>query len=273
MESDRLASKPKPWEQGADAESGSFGSWLRRQREMREISLREISETSKISLRYLEALERDRFDLLPASVFAKGFLREYARFVGLDPDEVVNYYLVAQQQGRDGEDEPEEEEQQQPIARGTASSRPHYWTQALWLGAGGVLAFGLVSALAYLSGRSPSGAPAPPSVATPAPVVEGLPSGEEPSEQQQLAPLRVTLDFTQNCWVDAFVDGERRVSELRVQGESLQIEAQREVQLSLNNPAAVSLEVNGLPFTVPSRGDELFTIDLQTVETLREQEG
>ena len=49
---------------------------------MREISLRDIAERTKISLRYLEAMEADRFDLLPAPVFAKGFLREYARYVG-----------------------------------------------------------------------------------------------------------------------------------------------------------------------------------------------
>lgn len=267
MDSDRLASKPKPWEQGTDADSGSFGSWLRKQREIREISLREISETSKISLRYLEALERDRFDLLPASVFAKGFLREYARFVGLNPDEVVNYYLVAQKQG--GELDEEEAQEPEPFVDKPAS-RPHHLTQALWLGAGVVLAFGLVSALSYLSDRSQGTGSMPPSIAAPPLGAEDIPQAEEPAERQ-LAPLRVTLDFTQNCWVDAFVDGERKVSELRVQGESLQIEAQNEVQLSLNNPSAVSLEVNGLPLAVPSPENELFTIDLETLEALRAQ--
>ena len=67
-----------PWEKEAvSTESGSFGDWLRRQRELREISLRDIAERTKISLRYLEAMEADRFDLLPAPIFAKGFLREY----------------------------------------------------------------------------------------------------------------------------------------------------------------------------------------------------
>ena len=83
-----------PWEKEAlPTESGSFGDWLRRQREVREISLRDIADRTKISFRYLEAMEADRFDLLPAPVFAKGFLREYARYVGLSPDDVVNHYL------------------------------------------------------------------------------------------------------------------------------------------------------------------------------------
>src|SRR5436305_13062706 len=85
-----------PWDKGSEPEPGSFGTWLRRQRELREISLRDVADRTKISLRYLEAMEEDRFDLLPAPVFAKGFLREYARYVGLSPDEVVNHWLAVQ---------------------------------------------------------------------------------------------------------------------------------------------------------------------------------
>ena len=88
--------KSHPWVE-ADGDGVSFGAWLRQQREMRGISIHEIATFSKISLRYLEALEASRFSVLPAPVFAKGFLRQYAGYVGLDPDEVVNYYIVAQQ--------------------------------------------------------------------------------------------------------------------------------------------------------------------------------
>ena len=77
----------------------AFGPWLRRQREARGVSLREISDSTRISLRYLEALEEGRFDVLPAPVFAGGFLREYARVVGLDPDEVVNAFLLVGTEG------------------------------------------------------------------------------------------------------------------------------------------------------------------------------
>lgn len=80
---------------GSDAES--FGPWLRRQREGREIDLREIADASKISQRYLQAFEENRFDLLPADVFAKGFLRQYSKYVGLDPEEVITYFTAARQ--------------------------------------------------------------------------------------------------------------------------------------------------------------------------------
>ena len=67
----------------------SFGEYLRRERELREITLREISDHTKISYRYLEALEKDNPDKLPAEVFVKGFIRSYARYIGLDTDEAI----------------------------------------------------------------------------------------------------------------------------------------------------------------------------------------
>lgn len=71
----------------------SFGETLKRERELREISLRQISEATKISIRYLEALEQNRFELLPGGLFNKGFIRAYATYVGLDSESMVNSYL------------------------------------------------------------------------------------------------------------------------------------------------------------------------------------
>lgn len=71
----------------------SFGETLRRERELRQISLREIAEATKINLRYLDALERDDFRHLPGGVFNKGFVRAYAQFIGIDPESMVTAYL------------------------------------------------------------------------------------------------------------------------------------------------------------------------------------
>jgi len=71
----------------------TFGETLKRERELRKISLREVSEATKIGLRYLEALEGNRFDQLPGGLFNKGFIRAYAKFIGLDGEPLVNAYL------------------------------------------------------------------------------------------------------------------------------------------------------------------------------------
>ena len=74
---------------------GAFGDRLRREREMRGITLDEITESTKISRRHLEALESEHFDQLPGGVFNKGFVRAYARFLGIDEDQAVADYSTA----------------------------------------------------------------------------------------------------------------------------------------------------------------------------------
>ncbi len=83
----------KPIERMHDmSEPNSFGEYLRRDRELRDITLPEISAATKVSQRYLEALEKDDDAHLPAAVFIKGFIRNYAIFIGLDPDEALLRY-------------------------------------------------------------------------------------------------------------------------------------------------------------------------------------
>ena len=70
----------------------SLGTYLRDERERRNISLESVAKVTRISLRYLEALEKDEFHLLPAPIFVRGFLRTYAAHLGIDPKEVVARY-------------------------------------------------------------------------------------------------------------------------------------------------------------------------------------
>jgi len=72
-----------------------FGEKLRRQREQRGIALEAISNSTKISTRMLRALEEENFEQLPGGVFNKGFVRAYARQIGLDEEEAIGDYLAA----------------------------------------------------------------------------------------------------------------------------------------------------------------------------------
>ena len=327
----RLAMRPPPWDRSAaEAEPGSFGSWLRRQRELREISLRDIAERTKISLRYLEAMEDDRFDLLPAPVFAKGFLREYARYVGLSPDEVVNHWLSVQPaEDADstavrlfrGEAPREASDRAGAAARSArpSGSRSGSWVVRALVLLAVLVAAALVAGAVYYTVRhrgsrptpahgpgSPQGAapargesplpaavapvplpaPAPPPAAAqhaalsvpaaaPAataaaamPAVEtGAPSPAGPS------PIEVTLDFTRDCWVEAFVDGKKQISEERVPGEAIQLQAQEKVTLTLGNPSAVEAQVNGYSFDLPRGRQPVhdLVIDLDTLKALKDK--
>ena len=65
------------------------GQWLRERRETRGLDLARVERDTKISRRYLEAIELDQLELLPAPVYARGFVRGYARYLGLDEDEAL----------------------------------------------------------------------------------------------------------------------------------------------------------------------------------------
>src|SRR3954447_1201551 len=73
----------------------SIGDTLRRERFRRNLDLDQISRELKISSRFLEAIEDDRFDLLPAGVFAKSFVRQYARLLELDDQELATEFQHA----------------------------------------------------------------------------------------------------------------------------------------------------------------------------------
>lgn len=70
----------------------SLGEQLKLARKSKNRSLEDISRDTNISKQYLEALEEDNYDILPGSAYVRGFLSNYARWVGLDPKAVVKQY-------------------------------------------------------------------------------------------------------------------------------------------------------------------------------------
>jgi cytoskeletal protein RodZ len=70
----------------------SPGKFLKRERETRSISLEEISNFTKIKEHHLKAIEEDRYEVLPPSLYVKGFLMGYARYLALDPRDIVLQY-------------------------------------------------------------------------------------------------------------------------------------------------------------------------------------
>lgn len=70
----------------------SIGAYLRSERELRQVSLEELGQTTRIPLRTLQNIEGDRFDELPGEVFVRGFLRAYAVALSLEPDGVLSRY-------------------------------------------------------------------------------------------------------------------------------------------------------------------------------------
>lgn len=93
-----------------------LGDWLAEAREARGLTLEDAERDTRISRRYLHALEAGDLDVIPAPVYARGFLRSYAQYLGLDPQEAMGKY--PREDGMNAP--PEVRKQQQPPRRGTS---------------------------------------------------------------------------------------------------------------------------------------------------------
>jgi cytoskeletal protein RodZ len=74
---------------------GTFGERLKRERELREVSLEEVSTATRISSRFLQALENEDWSRLPGGVFGRGFVRTIARYLGLSEESLLAEYDLA----------------------------------------------------------------------------------------------------------------------------------------------------------------------------------
>lgn len=271
-----------PWQQDGETEEG-LGSSLKKHRQGLEISLQQISEHTRISESILEAIEADRDDL-PAPVFVRGFLRQYARFVGLDPDQVVSQYGGSRAGRRAGRE-------RDPIPIGGIDSGADAGAR-VWLATGVLLV--AVAAGYWFYGRSTTAGNAQASAsvavegpgdvtsgaangqrddvrerpqATPLPAAgvsagnsEG-PQTEEPGASGTAddadaptplaTPLRVTIDFVEDCWVESTVDGVRQISTLYAKGESLRLEAENQLRVFLGNYTGAVVQINGRQYNWP----------------------
>jgi len=92
-------------------DQSSFGKYLETERKLRNISIDEIAVSTKIKVEYLKAIESDEFERLPNETFIKGYIRAYAKFCGMNEDEVlINYEFFDQlNHGQRSDDESEHE--------------------------------------------------------------------------------------------------------------------------------------------------------------------
>lgn len=182
----------------------SFGEQIKRERELRKISLEDIAEATKISARYLRALERNDFSELPGGVFARGYVRAYAQFVGLDEEATVEAYLAEVGpeevvQRDDGLDALRNAVETRPAGTSPNDAAPGNRLVLRWV-AVAVVAVGLVSVTAwglsrYFQKDGPASAPARETARVAEPRIEPSPQQpvagaavEEPAEETIAAP-------------------------------------------------------------------------------------
>jgi cytoskeletal protein RodZ len=233
----------------------SLSERLKRERELRGISLRQISEETRIGVRFLEALEEGRLEVIPGEFYRRSYLRAYARYLGLDEDRAVNVYDYTRKE------KAASEEQAQP-----GSALPP-WLKWVAVAAGLAIPAVLLLRAMPAATREAPGTPPPPasSVAPAEPALDSRPAPASDLGLEELAPfpsgggplvtiaqenidlLRLVISLDESCWLEVAADGEVVASGLKEAGYQKEVVARQEVRLWLGNAGGVKLVLNDQP--------------------------
>jgi cytoskeleton protein RodZ len=257
---------------------GAFGDRIRREREMRGITLEEITESTKISRRHLEALESEHFDQLPGGVFNKGFVRAYARFLGIDEDQAVADYSAASNEQPEPEDKFPLEIHEEPKRH--LISRRSYLPLVFAIAA---LAGVLVGYMFWAKSRphtnesaavstqqvTPAAITTAPPVSAPVPVAESAPPAREvtaassPQQPAQAAPekpvkpekvFEVQIKAKEDSWVSIVADGKSVMERVLTAEKNKKIKAGKTLILRTGNAGGIEVSFNGV--SLGSLGNE-----------------
>jgi cytoskeletal protein RodZ len=256
---------------------GGFGERLRREREMRSITLEEIAEATKIGTRSLKALEEEDFAKLPGGIFNKGFVRAYARYLGIDEEEAVADYQAALAEAMPVRlTEPQAETWPRPQAETATGGIPRARSVAPALLALIILGVLVYSGWAFYSqrqtdaaarepenaeaGRAPSAAESirvpSAAAATPAQAPPEEPTVKQVAATQAAARTQefdVRIYTAEPTWVSIVADGEPFTMGILPAASEKYVRAQREVVVKMGHPRGVEVFHNDTPVPFEAR--------------------
>jgi cytoskeletal protein RodZ len=242
-----------------------FGASFKKARQAMGLSIDQVSRETRISTRFLQAIENEEFHLLPGGIFNRGFVKAYAERIGLDTDQVIaDYERLIQPEIQ----EPPEQALEASPSIPEKSAERYLYPIAL-----GVLI--LLILIYYLLSRdsgpnaemanelpvvsqpvSIATPPAPvnpnPQPATPEPpsaLVNPAPQPAPAAESASGEPLIVELQIRETTWIKVSTDGSPATG---LEGETLEpgsarrFTARGSIDLVIGNAGGVSLNINGL---------------------------
>lgn len=274
----------------------SFGARLKREREQRKVTLDDISVSTKIGTRFLVALEADHFDQLPGGIFNKGFVRAYARCLGIDENQAVADFVAASEPSL-----PETQPQDAPVLEALAVRVPEsvkkrrgddgipwgVFAVALLVLAFGFAVWGFhsrekspsptVPAPRHVPGETAAVAPqkAAPESARPSPEA-GSPASQLPAPQPSVdapetaapaaAPATsagafvVLVQAREDSWVSITADGKQIIQDTLAARAEKSIQASHQIVIKSGNVGALEISFNGKKLAAQGQYDQVKTL-------------
>jgi cytoskeletal protein RodZ len=234
----------------------TLGAILRRAREARNLTLREVSDQTRITRRHLEAIEADDYKQLPGGIFNRSFVKAFARAVGYDEEEAVRaYQRVARESGETFDDSPTTR-QASRIYTDDAPSRSPLLTALLSLVILAIISLAAYAALHYY--RRTAEAPAA-QQANVAPARASAAASPATSARTPASPAAAGLKVSvrakgEDVWLRTSADAAPSSDGILKAEQAKEIDADESLKLEFARVKAAALEVtiNGRPAVVPS---------------------
>ncbi|MDX1620841.1 MAG: helix-turn-helix domain-containing protein [Nitriliruptorales bacterium] len=219
-----------------------IGEQLREARQTQGHSVDDAASATRMRADYIRALEDEEFGVFGGDVYAKGFLSTYARFLGLDPQPLLEEYRrYVQAEGYD--------------AAAIATSAESHGPKApppRWIAWGVVVVAVLAGAIVLTNlsgGRSPSPADEPTEIAgSPGPTA-GETAAPSPSPSPSPTPtfegVNLELTFEGRSWAHLEEDGETTLERVVEDGETLTLQGDESVFVWVGNAGVVAVTFNG----------------------------
>jgi cytoskeletal protein RodZ len=228
----------------------TVGEILKAEREKRGISIKDVEKGTSIRSLYIQAIEDGDYAIVPGEVYLKGFIRNYATFLGLDGQEMVKIYRQSQLPP----EPPVETPKPQP-ERKTDQPKPSpgggRWVP--WLIGIIIVACIVWGAASFFNQPAPPtqpSKPAPQTPATPAPTPTPKPQAQvtpAPAPTPQTKPVTIVAKYTAQAWTQVTADGKDIYEGIPKVGETLTWTADKTITIKLGNAAGVDITYNGQP--------------------------
>jgi len=270
-------------------ERETLGSYLKNLRESKRISLREVAKITRVREHILKAIEEDQHHLLPPATYVKGFLLAYAKYLRLDPNDILLRYERVLKGEPVAPAPPQSPKPRQKVSP-TQPEKKIFWnTRQTWVVAGVIIASLIIF---YFFSPYPSKPPvepipekpvseekppltsSPPPVTTAAPVQKEKPVvGAKPPPAPSLPvaattsvlekkPVSLKLKAVEEAWVSLQVDDESKKEMTFKPGEGISVQASNRVRMILGNAGGTELILNGKALEKFGKSGEVVTLTL-----------
>lgn len=222
-----------------------LGDWLRDEREKQGYTLEDVEEETKIRKLYLEALEKEEYDVLPPRVYAVGFVKRYAKFLNLDERIVAEEFKLRAFGPEEDEDQitvPVQERPKFSFPWKNFLAAAIFLAVAIWAGS---------FVVPWISERSshPPQNESPPLVRAPENGQVGDNIPPPPAKQHQ---AHVVIKARQDCWLRVLVDGEPAFEAILPAGQEKSFAGKEKVYIKAGNAGGIDITFNG--HTAPPLG-------------------